>query len=919
MLEIYDLKTEYRKNPIGIDAQSPRFSWKLKSDKENVMQEDYHIIAATDPEFVNILWDSSVVSTDDSVGVHYEGNCLKSAQRVYWKVEVTAGGEKAESDTAFFEMGLLKQNDWKAEWIEADTGETDPDSFKPVIYMRRKFTVKEKVVKARAYQTAHGLYEFWINGKEGTEDRFNPGFTSYYTRLQYQVYDITDKICTGENVWAVLLGDGWWRGVAGGLYKNNFGYQTQFFGQLILEYEDGSTEVVATDDHFVTSEGPIRMSDMKFGEVYDAKLEQMEWKKVGFDDSSWKKAVFSEGKYLDKKALIPSRSVPVREKERFEPKVFTDKEGNTVLDFGQNIAGYVISKFRDLEKGQTVSLIHSEEIVDGVFSLGNICTGLTDDEHYQQTDYTASGDSKEVVYTPAFSIFGFQYVKLVGYDQSKIQPGDFIAVAVYSDMDETGDFTCSNELINQLVRNSRWSQKGNFMDVPTDCPTRERSAWTGDSQVYAKTSTRFMDVYPFFEKWMQDVTAEQFANGMVGNSVPATTSMHNADEVHRLINEGKTGFVIPGIFGPGWKSGSFDGSAGWGDTATITPFTMYLCYGDIQILKNQYETARRWVNYMIDCAKDPNPDNITNLEYHTIVDGARDADYIFDTHFHFGEWLEPYSRETEDQKDQDIEATKNETNPLVATTYLYYSSTLLAKMAEILGIQKDVEYYSNYAANVKRVYNKYFIREDGTIQENHQASYVRALQFGLCADEEVEKKVSDKLIQAVRDNGMKLNTGFLSTPFLLFQLLKHGYKDEAFAVLEQTEAPSWLHAVTLGATTILEDWNGMDVHMNSFNHYSYGAVCDFLFGAVAGIEPVLETPGYKEFNIIPVVGGTLTHAEANYESPYGEIRSAWEKKDGQIDFRFKVPVNTTAHITLPDGQHYDVGSGSYQYSVQTAE
>lgn len=917
MLNIYDVRTEYRENPIGIDAQEPRFSWKLRSDKQNVMQECYRIITASDPDFQTVLWDSGVVYSDDSVRVRYDGNRLHTFERVYWKVIVTAGGERAESEVAFFEMGLLKERDWEATWIEADTGTIDPDPYKPVIYLRKTFIVKPGLVWARACQTAHGLYDFWLNGTPGTKDRFNPGFTSYYTRLQYQVYDITELLTEGENVWAVLLGDGWWRGVTGGLYKNNFGYQTQFFGQLVLEYADGSREIVATDEGFMTSEGPILMSDMKFGEIYDAALELGEWQMPGYDASGWKKAVCSTGKWLDKKLLIPSRSVPVREKENFEPKAFEDKDGNLILDFGQNIAGYVISVFRDLKMGQTVSLIHSEEMVDGVFSLGNICTGLGDDTHYQQTDYTAAEDLEEVVYTPAFSIFGFQYVKIEGYSLSKIQPGDFRAVAVYSDMEETGDFRCSNPLINKLVSNSRWSQKGNFMDVPTDCPTRERSPWTGDSQVYAKTSTRFMNTYPFFEKWMMDVTAEQFANGMVGNSVPVTTSMHNAEEVERLIREGKTGFIIPGIFGPGWKSGSFDGSAGWGDTAVITPYMMYLCYGDKQILENQYETARRWVNYMINCAKDSNPDCLNNPEYHSMTNGVLDADYIFDTHFHFGEWLEPYSREAAPDHSEhvDVESTKNETNPLVATTYLYYSSTLLAEMANILGIQKDQEFYSKYAANVKRVYNKYFIQPDGMIQSDHQASYVRALQFGLCADKETERKVAEKLVKAVRDNGMKLNTGFLSTPFLLFQLLEHGYKDEAFAVLEQTEAPSWLHAVTLGATTILESWNGMDDHTASFNHYSYGAVCDFLFGAIAGIEPCLEQPGYKAFCITPVIGGTLTEAEAVFESMYGTILSSWKKEADHVNFHFEIPVNTTAYVTLPDGEKFTLGSGAYDYTV----
>lgn len=930
MLKVYDLKTEHRKNPIGIDASHPRFSWKIFSDEKNVVQSSYHILAAEDPEFENILWDSGVVESEQSLYVAYEGKEFASGQKVYWKVDITAKcdtidneavSENAESNIAYFEIGLLNTTDWIGKWIEPVPEEEDIEKYQPASYLRKKFVVKEGLKRARIYQTTHGLYEFWINGKIGTEDLFNPGFTSYYHRLQYQTYDITELLRPGENLWAVLLGDGWWRGCTGGLYRNNFGYKLQFLGQILLEYEDGTKEVVGTDETFRHAQCGLRMNDMKFGNIFDASKEPENWKEVVFDDCSWSnvseiKAADessvtngSDRKYLSYDLLIPSRSVPVRERETFVPKVFRDTENNLILDYGQNIAGYVKMRMHHTKPGQMISLIHSEDMKDGAFNLGNICNGLTDDPHYQQIDYIAKGAEVEE-YIPQFTVFGFRYVKMEGYEEP-FDPADFTAVAVYSAMEEVGDFSCSNDLINQLVKNSRWSQKGNFLDVPTDCPTRERSPWTGDSHVYAKTATEFMDVSAFFEKWLKDVAIEQYRDGRVANSVPATTSLHNPDEVERLIREEKCGFIVPGIAGPDGRPGAFDGSAGWGDTAVIIPYTMYLCYGDRTILESQYESAKKWVDYMYRCAKDSNEELLDQPEYHQYdEDGVRDADYIFDTRFHFGEWLEPGSEESGDNSDFDMEKEKKRTDSPVATAYMYYSSTLLAQMAETLGKTKDADYYTEQAKKVKRVYNRYFIEEDGTIIRGKQAPYVRTLQFGL-AEEDKKEKVAEKLAEEVRNNRMRLNTGFLSTPFLLFQLLENGFKEEAFQVLENTECPGWLYPITKGATTILEDWTGLDEHANSYNHYSYGAVCDFLFSAVGGIRPIWSQPGYKKFELCPTPGGTLTYAVAEFESPYGKIVSSWKRKGEEVEYHFEIPANTTADILLPDGTKKSVGSGSY--------
>ena len=889
MLKVFDLTTENLTDPVGVDATSPRFSWKLAGDKNDLMQASYRITVTSGG---STIWDSGSVYSDQSRGVRYAGPALTSGQQLQWRVAVAAGGETAESDAASFEMALLSRDDWKAEWIEPER-DPDPGVFKPAPLLRRVFSVKPGLAKARIYQTAHGLYDFWINGAEGTEDRFMPGLTSYQMRIQYQIYDILPLLREGENAWCVQLADGWWRGTTGGGNKNNFGYKLGYLGQIVLDYADGSRDVIGTDTAFRTSTGGARIADMKAGTFYDARLEPQGWLEPDFDDSSWE-IVIPGTEYTSLDVLIPSRSVPVRELERFDARPFTDAHGDLVLDFGQNIAGYVSMTLRGCKPGQVIRLLHGEGLKDGAFSTDNI-ENSTDDP-FQVVEYTCKGDAIET-FCPRFSVFGFRYAKLEGYD-GDILPGDFTALAVYSEMRETGSFSCSDGLINKLVQNSLWSQKGNFLDVPTDCPTRERSSWSGDSQVYCKTAADFMDVYSFFEKWLEDLNLEQFESGCVGNTFPATLTMHNQAEIDRMNRLGLFTFVPPTMAGPEGPGGFMDGAAGWGDTATITPWTLYLCYGDRAILEQQYESAKKYSLYQREYARHHNPLYESQPEYSTYTDGVLDADYIFDTHFHWGEWLEPDGAENGGPSSFNPIDWEKRGNPIVATAYLYYSSILVAKMARVLGRTADADEFEAYAANVKRVYNKYFIKPDGTILENRQAAYARVLAFGL-ADEENEPKVIRKLAEAVEHTDYHLNTGFLSTPFILQQLCRCGYKEHAFRLLEQKDYPSWLHPVALGSTTILENWGGLDTYSGSFNHYSYGAVCDFLFSCVAGIQPVESRPGYKEIVIQPTIGGTLTSAEGSMDTPYGVVRSAWELTGSGAHYSVEIPVNTTATLILP--------------------
>ena len=924
MLRIYDLKTEYLKNPLGIDSPSPRFSWKLKSDGTGVMQQSFRIVVSSEGE---LLWDSGVVRSEASVGVRYQGKPLHSRQRASWKVEVTARAdngreEAAVSETGSFEMGLLEEKDWQAGWIEPEE-EIDEDSRKPALYLRRTFLVKKGLARARIYQTAHGLYHFWINGASGTEDCFKPGLTSYYHRIQYQVYDITSLLREGENVWAVELADGWWRGSTGGTVLNNYGYKLQFLGQMELMYADGSVAVIGSDTAFKWNTGGLLASDMQMGDIYDTGREPGGWKEPGFDDSGWKQVHRADDCIGSGAKKIASASVPVREREVFQAKVFTDKNGRTVLDFGQNIAGYVRMRLRNCARGQTVHLTHGEGLKDGAFSVENINSVAYPASAFQEVFYTCRGDVLEE-YCPRFSVFGFRYVLLEGYE-GPIQEGDFTAVAVYSAMEETGEFSCSNPLLNQLVRNSRWSQKGNFLDVPVDCPTRERNAWTGDAQVYVRTASIFMDTYTFYEKWLRDQTIEQYQSGKVGITFPSTSSVHNPE----ALKKARQTNPLAALAGPEGNGNIGEDAVGWGDSAVWLPYMVYLSFGDRQILENQYETARRWLEYELACARNHNPKYEGLPQYqHRGADGVLDAEYIYDTCFQYGEWQEPMEKTPAEQKKlmemalrakqegkSILEIMAEDGKPEVATAYMYRSARNIAHMARILGKQEDAGKYEKLAGRIKGVYCTYLIGENGVIEKGHQAPYVRALYMGLYRDEEQKRQLLMQLLKEIQENDFCLNTGFLSTPFLLPVLADNGQTEAAYRILEQTKSPGWLHAVELGATTILEDWNGLDHFKASFNHYSFGAVCEFLFAYVAGIRPQFEQPGYREFLLQPVPGGSLTEAEASYESRYGRIVSGWKREEGTFFYHCTVPVNTRAHLSLPDGTKRLLGSGSYRFQI----
>lgn len=761
----------------------------------------------------------------------------------------------------------------------------DENRLAPVF--RKTFSVEPGLQRAMLTLSAHGVYEAELNGQAVTDYKFMPGLTSYYLRIQKQTYDVTALLQAGENMWQTTVGDGWWR------WNNNFGYRLALWGKLELTYADGSVDTIGTDESFEVGTGPVVKTDLQKGENYDARIIPGNWVKAA-----------PETEHTEAE-LIPQQGVPVREKEHFPGKLFRDSAGNLVADFGQNIAGFIHMVMHDTKSGQVIHLKHGEGLdKEGKFSTANCDGGMAE---FQEVTYICKGAEREE-YCPHFAYFGFRYALIEG-----IEDGEFTAIAVYSDMEETGDFRCSNPLINKLVENARWSQKGNFLDVPVDCPTRERNAWTGDAQIYVNTAAYFMDVQKFFTKWLADQRLEQYASGKVGITFPSTSSVHNPEELKR-VQEKRPEMSLAGPTGDGHIG---EDSVGWGDSAVWLPYQLYLMYGDKQIAADHYETARRWLDFSISCMKEVNP-RYADRDYYRSGDG----DYIYDTRFHYGEWNEslPPAPEVIELFMKGGTAADYVTHmaqygkPEVATAYTKRSCDNVAHMAQILGKTEDAAYYRSLSAKIKAAYNKYLIAPDGEIQKGHQAAYIRALALDM-VNADKKPLVIAQLKKELENADYHLNTGFLSTVYLLPTLCDNGMTEEAFRILEQTTAPGWLHPITLGATTMLENWNGLDVFRDSFNHYSFGAVCQFLFEYAAGIRPTFDAPGFEKIILKPTPGGSLTWAEGTYKTKFGTIRSGWKIENGRFDYHCSIPKQTTAELTLPDGSTHPLSPGEYTFTI----
>jgi alpha-L-rhamnosidase len=770
-------------------------------------------------------------------------------------------------------MGLLDPKDWTAQWIEVPWAEVDSVS-QPAPLMRRSFTLRKPVRSARAYVTSHGLYELHVNGQRVGDELFTPGWTSYRKRLQYQTYDVTRMLRPGSNAIGAMLGDGWYRGNIGfERQRNYYGRTLGLLLQLNVTYTDGSTETIASDGAWKASTGPVRASDIYNGETYDARMELPGWSTSTFDDAKWQ-GVRVAG--ANKDNLVAPVSPPVRHIDEIKPvAILKTPSGQTVVDMGQNMVGWVRLRVSG-PAGTTVTLRHAEVLdKDGNFYTDNLRAAKQTDRYTLRggsagpvgggITVSGAGSTGVEVFEPHFTFHGFRYVLVDGYP-GELTTQSLTGIVAHSDMRQTGEFETSNPLLNQLQHNIVWGQKGNFVDVPTDCPQRdERLGWTGDAQVFSRTAAFNRDVAGFFTKWLRDMSADQDPSG----SVP---------------------FVIPNVLGGDSLRGA--GSTGWADAVTVIPWNMYLAYGDRRLLAEQYPSMKAWVDY-----------------------AARRAgsSYIWNHDWHFGDWLAFATT----RADYPGATTSKD---LIATAYFAHSAALVAHAAQVLGYTDDARRYADLTSKIADAFRREFVTSTGRVGESTQTAYVLALAFNLVPDS-LRDAAATRLAGDVRSHGNHLTTGFLGTPDLTHVLSRYGHLDVAYSLLNQETYPSWLYPVKHGATTIWERWDGLkpdstfqDPGMNSFNHYAYGAIGDWMYRVVAGLDWDPEHPGYKHIIIAPHPGGGLTRARAALETLYGRASSAWEIKDGQFGLDAEVPPNTTATVRLPDGSTREVGSGSYHFA-----
>jgi len=829
-------------NPVGVGSATPEFTWQLTSGKRGVTQTDYEIRVAENATFLqkgkDLQWNSGKVNSDQSVHVDYNGSPVQSGKKYFWQVRVwdNDGNKSAWSAPAYFQMALLNTGDWKAKWIEPGFTDTVGD---PSPMFRKEFRANKKIKSATAYITAHGLYEAQINGLRIGDAYFTPGWTSYNKRLQYQVYDVTDLLKKGNNAVGVTLGSGWYRGhLAWGSNKNIYGKDISLLLQLDVTYDDGSSQTIVSDGSWKSTTGSIISSSIYDGEMIDDRKAKRGWTLPGYDDSNWNDVKFED---FSKDNLIATRNEPARKHETFKPvQIITTPRGEKVIDFGQNLVGWEMVKLKG-NAGDTVTIQHAEVLdKEGNFYTTNLRAAKA------TSTYILDGKGEEN-FEPHFTYYGFRYIKVEGV-KGDLNPGDFRAVAIYADMPETGQFTSSNEMINQLQHNIQWGQKGNFLDVPTDCPQRdERLGWTGDAQVFSRTASFNMNVNNFFDKWMKDVAADQLPNG----SVP---------------------FVIPNVLGSGAA-----GSAGWSDVATIVPWNMYLAYGDKKILQDQYRGMKAWVEYI----------------------HKQSHDNLWNTGFDFGDWL--FYRPDDDNDGRAAVTDKY----LIAQCFYAHSTQLLINAAKVLGKTDDVDFYTGLLKKIKEAFLKEYITPNGRLVSGTQTAYVLALNFDMLP-EDLRAQAAARLAENITSYNDHLTTGFLGTPYLCHVLTRFGYDSVAYKLLLQKTYPSWLYPVTMGATTIWERWDGEKPDgtfetpgMNSFNHYAYGAIGDWMYRNMVGLDTYEDGVGYKHIKIKPHIGGGLTFASASLDCYYGKVSNSWKIEDGKILMDVTIPANTKATIYLP--------------------
>jgi alpha-L-rhamnosidase len=838
-LKIVNMKCNHIVNPMGYSLNKPRLSWITEAEGAT-SQKACQVEVAYDEAFLNVLHDSGIREDIDSISYTLEMD-LMPCTRYYWRVHVWTDCGDIISPIAWFETSKMDEP-WIGKWITPDW---EDKSIHPLL--RGSFSINKDVAQARLYVCGLGLYEAEINGKRVGDEYLTPYCNSYNNWIQYQTFDVTKYIIKGNNVVGAMLGNGWYKGrfTFDGNKDSRYGHDFAFLCELVVKFTDGSTETICSDENWKATPSYILESNIYDGEFQDANKFINSWSCVSTNDSNWTGVRLID---ISFSLLEARRSIPVRIKEALKPiKVIHTPKGEIVLDMGQNMVGWVTFK-TNAPKGSLIQLQYGEEMQEECFYRENLRSAKA------EFKYISNGEPSKV--QPHFTFYGFRYIKVDGWF-GEVRTEDFTGCVVYSDLEMMGSIETSNPMVNRLFLNALWGQKGNFLDVPTDCPQRdERMGWTGDAQMFSGTACFNMDCNAFFHKYLYDLAREQASNGgLVPHMVPAF-GMFKKDENSFLSG----------------------GSCAWSEAATVIPWNLYLHYGDKAILEQQLNSMMDYVDYI-----------------RKQDDGSR----LWNTGFHFGDWLaldgqgdfDPYGGTPKD---------------IIATAYYAYSSELVAKAAKVLGKEDISKEYQRLSDEVKEAFCEEFVSPRGRLLADTQTSYILALFMNL-VPEKFQKRIVEALRKNLEDNNYYLKTGFVGTPYLCRVLSENGYNDLAYRLLLNEEFPSWLYEVKLGATTIWERWNSLlpdgkfgELGMNSLNHYTYGSIVEWMYRNMCGINPLEEYPGFRKIGLAPQPNSQLKYAKASLNTAVGLYESNWSFEDDGLHYNFSIPFNAQAELVLPE-------------------
>ena len=872
-IEVSRLRCEYKRNPVT-DKLHPRLSWILESDDFGQKQTAYRILVASSPDKLSPgnadLWDSQKITSDNTYEIKYQGKPLGSGEICYWKVKSwdKDGNSSQWSQTARWEMGLLDKTEWKAKWIGLnlnDLGKGSIYHLPPAPYLRKRINIEGKIRKARLYVSALGLYEFYINGQRIGRDYLSPGWTDYNKRVYYQTYDVTDDLQTGGNVLGSILSYGWYAGYIGYALLNHLTKVKGFYGdvpaliaQLKIEYDDGTSMTFVTDETWKANYGPIIESDILEGETYDARKEFRNWDMPRFNDTSWKQAEIID---TTERNLECSPGVPVRITGTIKPKSVRKLNDSYIFDMGQNFAGVVKLKTKG-NAGDTIVIRYGEMLYpDGSLMTKNLRMARATDT------YILKGDQEGEEWTPDFTYHGFRYAEVSGLKE-KPDTSVITGLVLGSNNPVAGHFECSDSMVNKLYSNIVWTQRSNFVSIPTDCPQRdERLGWTGDAQVYVSSATLNMDIAAFYSKWLVDLNDSQLENGAYPFFAPSPAGF------------GSNGF-----------------SPGWMEAGIICPYQIYKSYDDIEVINKFWPNMSKFMSFLEKRANGKNyfPEG-------SFADISPKGG--------FADWLSIGKKTSPD---------------MLATMYYGYCSILMSEMADAVGNKTDAEYYSSLYQKIRQAFLEHYAAPDGRLKCNEaaygngegyvdgsrgfsgntQTAYANAIYMHMLPDSLIQ--IAGKYLnQLIEENNGYLTTGFLGVKPLLPALSETGYTNTAYQLLLNTKYPSWGYEIDNGATTIWERWDSytkgkgfQDAGMNSFNHYSFGSVCEWMFQFMAGIRS--DGTAYKNIIIKPdIPKDKIKFVNASINTMNGKIESSWKLEGGRLIMNVVIPVNTIAEIYIP--------------------